>query len=61
MFEAKLQHSPRFSFHPSESHLEVRLLQDPGQLGNRLVFSLQALQGLQDVLDQLDVVALHGL
>lgn len=36
-------------------------MQDLGQLCCRLVFSLQARQGLQDVFNELDVIAVHSL
>lgn len=41
--------------------LEMRLLEDPGQLGRAVVFDLQAADVPQDLRHQLHVVVLHRL
>lgn len=43
------------------AHLEVGLLQDPGQFGCAVVFNLEAADVAQDLRHQLHVVVLHCL
>lgn len=43
------------------THLEVRLLQDAGELGGAVVLDLEAADVAQDLRHQLHVVVLHRL
>lgn len=42
-------------------HLEVRLLQDPGQFSRAVIFNLETADVAQDLCHQLHIVVLHRL